>query len=494
MATDHSLLTVAQMGEADARTIDAGLSGFALMEAAGKAAALEIMRRWARRPVLVLCGPGKNGGDGFVIARFLAQAGWGVRLAFMVAPTALKGESADHAALWRGPVEPLSLAVLDGAELVVDALFGAGLDRPLTGLVAEVLAEVARSTRICIAVDVPSGLRGDTGEVFGAAPAALTVTFFRKKPGHVLQPGRDYCGTIVVADIGIHADVLGAIAPRFQDNNPALWSSALPQPARHGHKYHRGHALIAGGYPMTGAARLSARAAARSGAGLVTVAVPDMAFAIYASALTSIMVHPLSGEADFAALLQDKRFTAVLVGPGAGRTEDTRRKLLCVLGTGCAAVLDADALSLFQDRPSDLFQAIQGPCVLTPHEGEFGRLFDTTGDKLTRALRAARVSGAVIVLKGSDTIIAAPDGRAIINSNAPPTLATAGSGDVLSGLILGLLAQGMEPFLAGAAGVWLHGEAANLFGAGLIADDLPDLLPRILAKVRAEVQRHLPAC
>eukprot|EP01037_Dinobryon_pediforme_P002429 gene2429-2465_t len=407
--------------KADARTIAAGLSGFALMGHAGRAAALEIMRRWTKRPVLVLCGPGKNGGDGFVVARYLAAAGWPVRLACMVDIGVLQGETADHAALWRGPVEPLSLSALAGAELIVDALFGAGLDRPLTGIAAQILAEITRKKLICVAIDVPSGLMGDTGEVFGAAPAALTITFFRKKPGHVLLPGKDFCGPTVVVDIGIQAAVLDQIAPMHWENAPAHWLKHLPHPALQGHKYSRGHALVAGGYPMTGAARLSARAAARIGAGLVTVAVPEIAFAIYAASLTSIMVHPLKTDDDFAGLLQDKRFTALLIGPGAGLNAQTRQTVLSVLASARTTVLDADALSLFQDSPSQLFQAIKSPCILTPHEGEFRRLFDLTGDKLSRARAAARQSGSILVLKGSDTIIAAPDGRAFVNSNAPPT-------------------------------------------------------------------------
>eukprot|EP01037_Dinobryon_pediforme_P014432 gene14432-14555_t len=471
------------MGEADTRTIGSGLSGFVLMENAGKAVALEIMRRWTKRPALVLCGPGKNGGDGFVVARHLAATGWPVRLACMVDMGALRGETAEHAALWRGSIEPVSLGSLSGAELVVDALFGAGLNRPLSGEIAEILAEIARQKRICVAVDVPSGLTGDTGEVCGAVPADLTVTFFRKKPGHLMLPGRDFCGQTIVADIGIPASVLDQIGADQWENSPALWKQQMPQATTQGHKYTRGHALIAGGYPMTGAARLSARAAARIGAGLVTLAVPDVAFAFYAASLTSIMVHPLQNPQDFAGLLDDQRFTALLIGPGAGLQAQTRQNVLAVLGAGRAAVLDADALSLFQDNPAQLFRAIKSPCILTPHEGEFKRLFHVAGDKLTRARAAARLSGAIIVLKGSDTIIAAPDGRAIINANAPPTLATAGSGDVLSGMVLGLLTQGMEPFRAAAAAVWLHGAAATRFGAGLIAEDVPEQLPQILRQL-----------
>ena len=230
---------------------------------------------------------------------------------------------------------------------------------------------------------------------------------------------------------------------------------------------------------MTGAARLAARAAARAGAGLITVAVPEIAFSIYATALMSVMVHPLLNEAGLSQLLGECRFNALLIGPGAGVHAMTRAHTLSMLETGLPTLLDADALTSFSDNPTALFAAIGGHTVLTPHEGEFARLFDVKGTRGERASFAAQRSGAVIVLKGRETIITSPDGRMIINRNAPPTLATAGSGDVLGGIILGLLAQGMEPFLAAAAGVWMHGDAAASFGAGLLADDLPDLLPTV---------------
>ena len=275
------------------------------------------------------------------------------------------------------------------------------------------------------------------------------------------------------------------LTPNTLKNDPALWLEELPRPQPTDNKYTRGHALISGGYPITGAARLAARAAARAGAGLVTVAVPENAFPIYAAALTSIMVHPLQSHADFDGLLADTRLSAFLIGPGAGTgmNNHTRSRALAMLATGKPTVLDADAITMFQDDPPSLDQAIIGPCILTPHEGEFRRIFDTGGDKLSQAHSAAKRSGAIIVLKGHETVIAAPDGRAIINNNAPPTLATAGSGDVLSGMIIGLLAQGMDPFLAAAAAVWMHGAAANAFGPGLIAEDLPDLLPGVLRRL-----------
>jgi len=275
------------------------------------------------------------------------------------------------------------------------------------------------------------------------------------------------------------------LTPNTLKNDPALWLAALPRPQATDNKYTRGHALISGGYPITGAARMAARAAARAGAGLVTVVVPEIAFPIYAAALTSIMVYPLQSHADFDGLLVDTRLSAFLIGPGAGTgmNNHTRSRALTMLATGKPTVLDADAITMFQDDPLSLDQAIIGPCILTPHEGEFRRIFDAGGDKLNQARSAAKRSGAIIVLKGHETVIAAPDGRGIINHNAPPTLATAGSGDVLSGIILGLLTQGMDPFLAAAAAVWMHSEAATIFGPGLIAEDLPDLLPEVLRKL-----------
>jgi NAD(P)H-hydrate epimerase len=324
---------------------------------------------------------------------------------------------------------------------------------------------------------------GDTGESLGAVSAALTVTYLRKRPCHVLLPGRSLCGEVVVADIGTPAVVLEGLAPDIFENDPLLWLAALPRPGDVDDKHARGHALVSGGYPMTGAARMAARACARSGAGLTTVAVPVVALPIYAASLTSIMVEPLAAPEAFDGLLEGRRFSAVLVGPGAGTGEATRARVLAVLAAGHPAVLDADALTAFQGDPASLDRAINGPCVLTPHASEFRCLFSEAGDKLARTRAAARRSGAVVVHKGSDTVIAAPDGRAIVNTNAPATLATAGSGDVLSGIVLGLLAQGMLPLLAAATAVWLHGAAATEFGPGLLAEDLPDLLPRILRRI-----------
>jgi hydroxyethylthiazole kinase-like uncharacterized protein yjeF len=480
-----ALLRVAQMEEADRLTALEGTPAVDLMRNAGNAVAREIMRRWSPRPVAVLCGPGNNGGDGFVAAVSLLAAGWPVRLAMLGERERLRGEAKFHAARWTGAVEPLDPRVLDGCELVVDALLGSGLRRRLGAEVMPTLAAVSERRVPVIAVDIPSGLNGDTGESLGAIVADCTVTFTRKKPGHLLLPGRLLCGATVVADIGTPASVIERIGVDTWENDPSLWRQQMPQLNAAGNKYSRGHALLYGGYPMTGAARMAARAAARAGAGLTTIAVGEAGVSVYAAALTSIMVRSLSQPDALAHLLADARFTGLLIGPGAGVNDATREHALAMLATGRPVLLDADALSVFAARPAELHAAIRGACVLTPHEGEFARLFDSRGDKLSRARAAARTSRAVIVLKGADTVIAAPDGRAIINANAPATLATAGAGDVLGGLILGLLAQGMDAYLAAAAAVWLHGAAAQEFGPGLLAEDLPDLLPNVLRALGA---------
>jgi NAD(P)H-hydrate epimerase len=420
-----------------------------------------------------------------VAARELAEAGWPVRVALLGERGQLAGAAREHASRWPGVPETLGPEVLGDAELVIDALFGAGFRGTLEGSARAVLAAAAAGRIPIVAIDIPSGLLGDTGVAAGAVAACLTVTFVRRKPGHLLMPGRALCGETVVVDIGIPAAVLAALKPDVFENGPALWRESLPRAHPGDNKYTRGHALLVGGYPLTGAARMAARAAARAGAGLTTIAVPAQALPVYAASLTSIMVRPLGVAADFTELLKDQRITAYLIGPGAGTGADTRERVLALLATGRPTLLDADALTAFHDDPPALFGQIAAPCVMTPHDGEFARLFDTTGDKLARARAAAGKSGAVIVLKGADTVIAAPDGRAIINSNAPPTLATAGSGDVLAGIIVGLLAQGMDAWLAAAAGAWLHGAAAAAFGPGLLAEDLPDLLPRVLRSLLA---------
>ncbi len=482
------LLTVDEMYRADDAAVAAGVTGETLMENAGRAIAEAIVARWKPCPTIVLCGPGNNGGDGFVVARLLAQADWPVRLALLGERRKLKGDARSHAERWSGSIEPLATDGLAGAELVIDALFGAGLTRPLDGAAAEVIAAVAERGLASVAVDVPSGVHGDTGQVLGtAAPARLTVTFFRRKPGHLLFPGRALCGEVVVADIGIPEAALRDIAPAQAANGPALWRDIFPWPRFDRHKYSRGHALVVGGAAMTGAARLAAAAARRAGAGVVTVLSPPEALMIYRTSQVGTLVARLEGAVELAQILASPRSHAMLMGPGNGVHTQTRDNVLAALSTAKPVVLDADALTVFADDPATLFGAIAGPCLMTPHEGEFSRLFPANDDagKLARARRAADQSGAVVLLKGPDTVVAAPDGRVAINGNAPPDLATAGSGDVLSGIAVALLAQGMPPFEAACSAAWLHGEAAARHGPGLIAEDLPGALPPVLAALRS---------
>jgi len=480
------LATVAESYRADQLAATHGVPSLTLMANAAAAVTREIRARWTPRPTLVLAGPGNNGGDGFGVASALAAARWPVRVALLGARDRLNGDAAMFAARWPGPVENLSPVALDGASLVIDALFGAGLDRPVDGAAGAILEALAALTRDVVAIDVPSGVSGDDGRVLGfAAPATLTVTFFRAKPGHFLYPGRRLRGQLAIADIGMPRYVHDAIQPRNWLNGPDLWRAGLPWPEPEGHKYWRGHGLVIGGEQRTGAARLAARAALTAGAGLVTVAAPVAAQPIYATALAAVMVAGFKGRDDVTALLADERKNAVLIGPGAGVGEETRWHTQAALAAGKACVLDADALTSFAGHRRELFGAIRDGCVLTPHDGEFARLFDHDGDRLARARSAAAESGAVIVLKGPDTVIAAPDGRAAINANAPPDLATAGSGDVLSGVILALLAQAMPAFEAACAAVWLQGEAAVRHGPGLTAETLLASLPTALAALKA---------
>jgi len=481
-----ALLTPLQMGNADRLTRASGIDGFGLMEAAGSAVAVAVGARWPMRPVTMLCGPGNNGGDGFVAARHLEAAGWPVRLALLGSRDKLRGEAAHAASLWKGPLVPFSPESLEGAGIVIDAMFGAGLARPLDGkALAMVESLKVRGIPVC-AVDVPSGLDGGSGMILGAAaPAALTVTFFRKKPGHLLYPGRGLCGDVEVADIGIPATVLDEIVPNTWENGPDLWLGGYPWPQPEGYKYKRGEVLVLGGETITGASRMTANAASRAGAGMVTLAAPARVWSVYATSLIDEIVHSFDGLKEFEGLLADRRRNVIAIGPGAGVGASTRLFVLAALATKRATVLDADALTSFAEAPQDLFQAIVGPCVLTPHAGEFMRLFHFEGDKLQRTRSAAKQSNAVVVHKGPDTVIAAPDGRAIINSNAPAQLATGGSGDVLTGFVAALLAQGMPPFEAAAAAVWLHGAAATEFGLGLVAEDLANALPAVLQQLKA---------
>ncbi|MGG5808345.1 NAD(P)H-hydrate dehydratase [Falsiroseomonas sp. CW058] len=463
------LLTPDEMARADAAAIASGIPGLVLMEAAGAAVARAVRRRFRPARVLVLAGPGNNGGDGWVAARLLEGAGWPVAVA-PLAPPRPGSDAARAAARWRGPVVPFSAAEAARAGLVVDAVFGAGLSKLVEGLAAEVLSGLAAPV---VAVDVPSGVDGATGAVRGvAAQAALTVTFFRRKPGHLLFPGRGLCGEVVLADIGLPGSVLPAIAPRAWRNGPGLWR--LPRPGVEAHKYARGHVAVAAGPGLTGAARLVAAGARRAGAGLLTIAAPDAATAaVLRAGEPGVMV----GE-DAAALLADPRVGTWVVGPGLPPDSATSALLRAAIGAGRRVVADAGALRAAAGDPA----ALRGAAMLTPHAGEFEAVFGPAGQDRPAAARcAAAATGAVVLLKGADSIVAAPDGRLAINDNAPPWLATGGTGDVLAGIAAGLLAQGVPPFEAACAAAWLHGAAAHRAGPGLVAEDLAARLPELLA-------------
>ena len=486
------ILTVAQCYEADKYAAAHGVPTLTLMENAGRAVAEAIEARWAPLTVAVLCGPGNNGGDGFVVARILRERGWDVRLALIGRRDELKGDAAAMAKRWSGSDEPLSSAIFDDVTLIVDALFGAGLSRPLDGAVADLAALLNKSPIPVVAIDVPSGIAGDTGQPLDGKyiDADLTVTFFRKKPAHVLMPGRFHCGEIVVADIGIPNAAVNDLHPTLFENDPSQWQFPWPDPL--GHKYARGHCVVVSGPAhATGAARLAARAALRVGAGLVSVASPQEAVATNAAHLTAIMIKPFSGAGGLSDVLKDERLNSVVIGPGVGVGRATQELVGAVLATKASVVLDADALTSFKDDTKNLFVQLRENCVLTPHEGEFERIFPGLLKKSVSRIEAVRAAAAAakctVLLKGPDTTIAAPDGRAIVNSHAPATLATAGSGDVLSGLIGGLMAQGVDSYKAAACAAWLHGEAAFQFGPGLIAEDLPECIPDALSALKDEL-------
>jgi hydroxyethylthiazole kinase-like uncharacterized protein yjeF len=494
------------MADVDRRTIAAGTPGIDLMERAGRAVADtagRLLGAGNAARVAVVAGSGNNGGDGLVAARILAGRGYAVRVILVADPARLTGDAAIAFDRWGHGTRPATPAAIADYDLVIDALFGAGLSRPVDDLPAAMIEAMNRAGIPVLAVDLPSGVNGNTGAIQGLAVRAIqTVTFFRRKPGHMLLPGRLNCGSVEIADIGIPASMLeGAHRAAFA-NEPPLWSASFPVPHPMGHKYTRGHAVVvSGGLSTTSAARLAARGALRVGAGLVTIASPADALVVNAVANLAVMVRQVDGARGLREFLTDRRRNVVVLGPGGGVGSAMRDQVLTALASEANVVLDADALTSFADNPRPFAEALyrrRPSTVLTPHIGEFSRLFRSIDDnselnsKLEKARSAAATSGAVVLLKGPDSVVAAPDGRASIAANAPPYLATAGSGDVLAGMIGGLMAQGMPAFEAASAAVWLHGEAANNFGPGLIAEDLPEALPRVYRRLFADLSgaRH----
>ncbi len=476
------LLTPDDMAAVDSAAAASGIDSYGLMEKAGQAVAAAALRYFPQAlRYVVLCGPGNNGGDGYVAARALLEAGAGVQLFYLGDPQRLRGDAARALADCTVPGAPVADYMPLAGDLVIDAVFGAGLSRSVPEDIAAVIARVAAADVPVIAVDLPSGLDGRSGQVLGAAfQATRTVTFMTRKPGHLLLPGRDLCGELEVFDIGIPGRIVRAHADRLiAENTPAQWLAKIPSAGTDTHKYKRGHLVVFSGGPnATGAARMSAMAGLKAGAGLVTIASPRDALAVNAGLLTAIMLHAVEDETALREWLADERLSTFVLGPGFGVGEKARQ--FCLALADRHLVLDADGITSFRDQPQGLFDAFaEGPTrlVLTPHEGEFARLFpdiaaDEASSKIDKARAAAARAHAAIIYKGADSVIAAPDDRALINANAPPWLATAGSGDVLAGIVGSLMAQGAPAFEAAAAGVWLHGVAGQHAGKGLTAEDL----------------------
>lgn len=482
---ETQVLSNAQMRDSDRLTIGSGVAGYDLMSAAGQAVANITHQYYPDHAVLVLCGPGNNGGDGFVAARFLEDLGHQVTVMSLVSGWKLKGDAKKALKDWGGKALDFKTRPdMPERTVVIDAVFGTGLPKPLASPVTDVFDAVRTSEWPVVAVDIPSGVNGDSGEFDPKTlQAAHTVTFFRKKIGHVLMPGLDLCGKITVHDIGIDAAVLAETGFSLWENDTLLWRGKLPHPKSSGHKYSRGHVVMLGGVRMTGAARMAAEAAMRMGAGLCTVVADKEAAEIYKKGPAHVLYEPLSGFDDFVTHLADERRNTIIMGPGAGLDDPSglQQAVLGALETGRATVLDADALTCFAGDPDRLYAALHGKCVLTPHEGEFAKLFPAIeGNRLERAQKAAEMTGAMILLKGPDTVIAAPEHVSVVNTHATPWLATAGAGDVLAGIIAGLMAQGVEPFDAACAGAWIHGEAGERKGPGLVAPDIIDGIPAVL--------------
>jgi hydroxyethylthiazole kinase-like uncharacterized protein yjeF len=499
------LLTAAQMRAIESAAMASGrATGLDLMEYAGRGVVAAIWQEWpelAAGPhrAVVLCGPGGNGGDGYVIARHLDAAGWTVAVHALAPPAT--PDAAEMARRWGGAARglaDLSWQDLAHAPLVVDAVFGTGLARPIASGIRDALEMARASGCRIVAVDLPSGLCSDSGRVLAEGapegwPADLTVTFERARLGHVLAEGPALCGRLAIVPLGLGRE-LAALSRTGGLVERAKPVSDLGK--RTGHKFAHGHALVLAGGPGTGgAARLAARGALRVGAGLVTLAPPPEALAENAARLDAVMLRPVADAAALAEVLKDARITALCLGPGLGLRDETRSLLATALDSGRPMVLDADALTLI-GRDATLFAALHRTCVLTPHGGEFARLFPDIAAKLAAPAtkgpawskvdatrEAAARAGCTVLFKGADTVIASPDGTCAVNSaaydRAAPWLATAGSGDVLAGFIAGLLARGFGPRQAAETGAWLHVECARSFGPGLIAEDLPEELPEV---------------
>ncbi|MFN7113082.1 MAG: NAD(P)H-hydrate dehydratase [Alphaproteobacteria bacterium] len=475
------ILSAAEMKKADLAAVASGTPAHVLIAAAaaGLAAAIEDFAQPCR--VLFLCGTGNNGADGFVAAQMLSQkTGWHVRVACLAKKNTLKGDAAEAAEAWQGTTENLNSNLpVHQTDLIIDAVFGTGFKDALPPELVILFDKIRAKNIPVVAADIPSGIDATTGAIAeGTLKADLTVVFCRKKIAHVLAATRAHLGMLQLAAVPIDDAQIAALGTSVFENHPALWLPSFPFPAADAHKYSRGHVMVYGGPERTGAACLAAYAAQVAGAGVVSIACAPEQKMVYSLYRASLMTDVWRSEEDFKTLLRDERTNVALIGPGGGAAGDAADRLrtatLNALSmAGKTAVLDGDVFTVFKNDPDTLFNHLSKRHILTPHEGEFSRIFgDLPGSKLARARAAARKANAIIILKGFDTVIAAPDGTAVVNTNGTPILATAGTGDVLAGLVAGFAAQGMPPFMAALAGVWLHADAARLHGPALTAEDI----------------------
>jgi len=486
---NHAILSCKHHRDLDKKTIKKFLPGYKLMENAGGEIFKIIKKKFKKKnKIKILCGPGNNGGDGFVVAKLLKENGYlNVDLFSLLAKKELKGDAKLAANNFNGKLKSFSNFKVSSDDLIIDGLFGSGLKKNISGNLKRIIEKINLKKPYCISIDIPSGINGDTGEIQGIAIQSKdTITFTRRKPGHLLTPGKEYCGNLITVDIGINLKNLG-FKPKIFENHPDNWKNNFPWPNQKSHKYTRGYSLIICGEKMTGASRLAARGAARIGCGLICLGVPRKAFNIYATENPIALIEKVEDEKDLNALFKDKRINTILIGPGLGISH---KKLKLILKTvkekGRTIVLDADAL---KNNFKKIVSKNKTRIVITPHQGEFSQVLKSlkiknTKNKFLSANGFVKKTKINLILKGNITIISSQDGRISINTNTSPFLATGGSGDVLAGMITGLIAQKMDIFNACCAAVWIHGEIGKLKGPGLIAEDLPEMIPKVLKKIK----------
>ena len=486
---NYAILSCKNHRDLDKKTIKKFISGYTLMENAGKVIFKIIKKKFKKqKKIKILCGPGNNGGDGFVVAKLLKEDGYlNINLFCLVTKKKLKGDAKLAAKKFGDNFKSFSNFKISSNDVIIDGIFGSGLKKNISGNLKKIIEKINLKKPYCISIDVPSGINGDTGQVQGVAVKSNdTITFTRKKIGHLLSPGKEYCGNIIVTDIGVNLEKL-LFKPHIFENHPDNWKNKFPWPNQKSHKYTRGFTLIICGEKMTGASRLAARGVARIGCGLLCLGVPKKSFDIYSIENPIALIETVDDENDLNNLLKDKRINTILIGPGLGINKKKLKLILKIIKEKKRiVVLDADAL---KNNFKKILLKNRTKIVITPHEGEFTQVLKDLNiknnkNKLSLAIKFVKKTKINLILKGNTTIICSQDGQISINTNSSPFLATGGSGDVLAGMITGLISQGMNIFEACCASVWIHGEIAKIKGPGLIAEDLPEMIPNVLKKLK----------